>query len=104
MTHAFNPIGIIHSPFKEKFGIPRQAGLIPEARARLELLPPYDQDEALRGLAGFSHVWLVFIFHANAGPELEADGAPTPAGRQAACGESSPLAQPFDPTRLACLR
>ena len=65
MTYTFAPIGIIRSPFKEKFGIPRQAGLIPEARASLELLPPYDQDEALRGLAGFSHVWIVFVFHGN---------------------------------------
>lgn len=65
MTYAMQPIGIIHSPFKEKFGIPRQSGLISEAEATLEFLPPYDQDEALRGLEGFSHVWLVFVFHAN---------------------------------------
>lgn len=66
MNFTFTPIGIIHSPFKQKFGVPRQPGLAPAARALLELLPPYDRDEALAGLADFSHVWLVFVFHATA--------------------------------------
>ena len=66
MNFTFTPIGIIHSPFKEKFGVPRQPGIAPAARAMLELLPPYDRDEALEGLAGFSHVWIVFVFHATA--------------------------------------
>jgi tRNA (adenine37-N6)-methyltransferase len=57
------PIGILHSPFKEKFGIPRQPGLAPSARSMLEILPPYDRDEAFRGLERFSHIWLVFRFH-----------------------------------------
>ncbi|CDI02459.1 Regulator protein [Candidatus Competibacter denitrificans Run_A_D11] len=60
---AFTPVGIIHSCFREKFGIPRQPGLVPAARATLELLPPYNQPETVRGLEGFSHVWLVFVFH-----------------------------------------
>jgi tRNA (adenine37-N6)-methyltransferase len=63
---AFTPIGIVHSPFKEKFGVPRQPGIATAARATLELLPPYDREEALEGLSGFSHVWLVFVFHATA--------------------------------------
>jgi tRNA-Thr(GGU) m(6)t(6)A37 methyltransferase TsaA len=66
MNFTFTPIGVIHSPFKEKFGVPRQPGIAPAARATLELLPPYDRDEALEGLAGFSHVWIVFVFHATA--------------------------------------
>lgn len=61
--YVFNPIGIIHSCFKEKFGIPRQAGLAVDARATLEILPPYDQDEAFNGLDAFSHLWIVFVFH-----------------------------------------
>lgn len=60
------PIGIIHSCFKEKFGIPRQPGLVDAAEARLQLLPPYNREEAVRGLEGFSHVWLIFGFHATA--------------------------------------
>lgn len=59
----FAPIGIVRSCFREKFGIPRQPGLVEVARATLELLPPYNQPAAIRGLEGFSHVWLVFVFH-----------------------------------------
>ena len=61
----FKPIGIIRSCFPEKFGIPRQPGLVKEATATLELLPPYDRVEALEGLEAFSHVWLIFVFHAS---------------------------------------
>lgn len=59
----FQPIGIIHSCYKEKFGIPRQPGLVPAATATLELYAPYDCPEALSELQGFSHIWLVFVFH-----------------------------------------
>ncbi len=60
---VFHPIGIVHSCFTEKFGIPRQPGLVPAARAILEILPPFDRDEAFRGLGDFSHLWIVFVFH-----------------------------------------
>lgn len=46
--------------------MPRQPGIATAARATLELLPPYDREEALEGLAGFSHMWIVFVFHATA--------------------------------------
>ncbi|MGE4488701.1 MAG: tRNA (N6-threonylcarbamoyladenosine(37)-N6)-methyltransferase TrmO [Kiritimatiellales bacterium] len=59
----FEPIGIIHSCFKEKFGIPRQPGLVKSATATLELLPPYNVEEALRGIDEFSHLWILFVFH-----------------------------------------
>lgn len=65
MEFTFPAIGIIHSCFKEKFGIPRQPGLAPLACARLELLPPYDDPAALEGLDTCSHIWLQFVFHAN---------------------------------------
>ena len=64
MSYEFEPIGLIHSCFKEKFGIPRQSGLIPEATGRLEILPPYNRPEAFRAIEGFSHIWLSFVFHA----------------------------------------
>lgn len=60
---TFTPIGVIHSCFKEKFGIPRQPGVASEARATLELFPPFGCREALLELEGFSHLWLVFVFH-----------------------------------------
>jgi tRNA-Thr(GGU) m(6)t(6)A37 methyltransferase TsaA len=66
-TFAVSPIGIIHSCFKEKFGIPRQPGLATAARATLEILAPYDRDEAFRGIEVFSHLWIIFVFHGIAG-------------------------------------
>jgi tRNA-Thr(GGU) m(6)t(6)A37 methyltransferase TsaA len=62
-AYTLHTLGIVHSCFKEKFGIPRQPGLVPEAEASIEILPPYDRDEAFRGLESVSHIWVVFIFH-----------------------------------------
>jgi tRNA-Thr(GGU) m(6)t(6)A37 methyltransferase TsaA len=61
--YSFRPIGFIRSCFPEKFGIPRQPGLVPEAKARLEILPPFQSPEAFRELETFSHIWIVFVFH-----------------------------------------
>jgi tRNA (adenine37-N6)-methyltransferase len=60
---TFQPIGYIQSCFSEKFGIPRQPGLVPEARAVLTIVPPFNKTEAFRGLHAFSHVWVLFVFH-----------------------------------------
>ncbi len=62
-NYHFEPIGMIHSPYREKFGIPRQPGLVSAAHMQLELFPPYNREEAVRGLEGFSHIWLSFVFH-----------------------------------------
>ncbi len=59
------PIAIVHSPFKQRFTIPRQPGLVPAVRATVQPLPPYDCPEAWRGIEGFSHLWLIFRFHAT---------------------------------------
>jgi len=59
----FSPIGFIRSPYTDKFGIPRQPGLVTAAQARLDLLPDYAREEAFKGIEGFSHVWLLFVFH-----------------------------------------
>lgn len=63
--YRFAPIGRIRSCFPQKFGIPRQPGLVPQARAVLELFAPYGRAEALAGLEAFSHLWVVFVFHAH---------------------------------------
>ncbi|HGY9627622.1 TPA: tRNA (N6-threonylcarbamoyladenosine(37)-N6)-methyltransferase TrmO [Pseudomonas putida] len=63
MQHTVSPVGIVHSCFKEKFAIPRQPQLAPAARGVLELLPPFDQGDAVAGLEQVSHVWLLFLFH-----------------------------------------
>lgn len=67
MEYTIEPIGIIHSCFKEKFGIPRQAGMVKDAPSTLELYPQYARPEAVRELKGFSHIWVIFIFHKNMG-------------------------------------
>ncbi|WP_145542489.1 tRNA (N6-threonylcarbamoyladenosine(37)-N6)-methyltransferase TrmO [Yersinia mollaretii] len=60
---SFNQIGVIRSPYKEKFAVPRQPGLIEDGGGELQLLAPYNQPEAVRGLSDFSHLWVVFVFH-----------------------------------------
>ena len=60
---TLSPIGVIESDYPDKFGIPRQPGLAPAARASLVLAPPFDDPLAVRGLEAFSHLWLTFVFH-----------------------------------------
>lgn len=59
------PIATIHTEFPEKFGIPRQSGLAGNLRARIVFQPEYRNPDALRGLEGFSHIWLIWEFSAN---------------------------------------
>lgn len=63
MQYSLDVIGMIHSCYKEKFAIPRQPGLVGVETATLELLPPYNRPEVVKGLEGFSHIWISFLFH-----------------------------------------
>lgn len=56
------PIAVIHTDFKEKFGIPRQSGLVDELIGEIVFETPYRCEEALRGLECFSHIWLIWEF------------------------------------------
>ena len=58
----FQPIGFVTSCYQEKFGIPRQPGLVAAAKSQLILSDSFGE-ESIRGLEGFSHIWLQFIFH-----------------------------------------
>lgn len=60
---SLQTVGIIRSPYREKFGIPRQPGLV-DVESRLDLLPGFDDPAMVEGLEGFSHLWLSFVFHA----------------------------------------
>jgi tRNA-Thr(GGU) m(6)t(6)A37 methyltransferase TsaA len=62
-TMEVEPIGFLRTCFHGKFGIPRQPGLCPSAWGVLEFTEKYRSPEAVRGLEGFSHVWLIFGFH-----------------------------------------
>ena len=60
-----NPIGFLKSCYPDKFGTPRQPGLVPSAQAELKLRSDLQPELALQGLEGFSHIWLIFLFHKN---------------------------------------
>ncbi len=55
-------IARIESAYQEKFGIPRQSGLVPSLTARIVFEPAFRNPDALRGIDGFSHLWLVWQF------------------------------------------
>ncbi|KAA0019672.1 tRNA (N6-threonylcarbamoyladenosine(37)-N6)-methyltransferase TrmO [Salinicola corii] len=55
-------IGHVASDYPDKFGIPRQPGLAPSARAILYLTPPFDDPLAVEGIEAMSHLWLTFVF------------------------------------------
>lgn len=59
------PIAYLHSPFADKFGVPRQGNLAPHVMCDIVFEPAYAQAECLRGLGDFSHLWLIWGFHCN---------------------------------------
>ena len=61
-TFTMHAVAHIESDFAEKFGIPRQSGLVEALRARVVFEPPYRDASAVRGLEQFSHVWLLWQF------------------------------------------
>lgn len=64
-SFTLQTIAIAHTPFTQKFAIPRQAGLV-DLPSKIELLAPYNHLEAVNGLEQISHLWLSFIFHQHA--------------------------------------
>ena len=58
-------IGTVNSPYKEKFGIPRQPGLVSAAKGEIVLQGEANTIDAIRGLEQFSHLWVIFVFHAT---------------------------------------
>ena len=59
------PIAHIRTDFPEKFGVPRQSGVVRELRGRVVFGPDYRAREAFRGIDGFSHLWLIWQFSHN---------------------------------------
>lgn len=84
----FSQIGIVHSPYREKFAIPRQPGLA-QVNAVIELLPPFALPDAVSGLDQFSHIWITFVFHAVA--VKQNDGAWKPRVRPPRLGGNEKL-------------
>ena len=63
--HVIKAIAHVRSDFTTKFGIPRQAGIVPELESLLVFEPEFRDPEALRGIEGFSHLWLIWQFSEN---------------------------------------
>lgn len=61
-TWLCRPIAHIRTDFPEKFGIPRQSGLLPDLEAVIVFEPEFRNPDALRGIEGFSHLWLIWQF------------------------------------------
>lgn len=59
------PIATFHSPFKEKFGIPRQSGIVSALEGTIVLEPQFRNHDSVRGLDEFDYIWLIWEFSAN---------------------------------------
>lgn len=68
-----HPIAHMESDFLTKFGIPRQSGLVEELNSTIVFEPEYRNPDALRGLEGFSYIWIIWQFSKN----LRKDWSPT---------------------------
>ena len=62
MAYTLAQIAHIETDFSEKFGIPRQSGLVEELRARIVFEPEFRSPDAVRGLDGYDYIWLVWQF------------------------------------------
>ena len=58
----FNPVAYIHNDYTAKFGIPRQSGLVEQVESTIVFEPAYRNPDALRGIEGYSHLWLLWVF------------------------------------------
>ena len=66
IDYSISAVGHIQSPYKQKFAIPRQPRLVPEAKAKLIFAPDFNREEFVRGIDEFTHIWLLFRFHETA--------------------------------------
>lgn len=62
---SISPVAYFHSPFKSKFGVPKQSGLVDELEGYIEFMPEYRNRAMLRGIEGFDYLWLIWQFSAN---------------------------------------
>lgn len=98
-------IARIHTDFPDKFGIPRQSGLVPELCGKIVFEPEYRNAEALRGLEGFSHIWLIWGFSESDRREWSPTVRPPRLGGDIRMGVFA-TRSPFrpNPIGLSCVR
>ena len=103
--YAMQPIAHIRSEFAEKFGIPRQSGLVEELEADVVFEPAYRNPDALRGLEEFSHIWLVWVFDRAIREKWSPTVRPPRLGGNARMGVFA-TRSPFrpNPIGLSCVR
>ena len=93
-------IARIHTDFATKFGVPRQSGLVEALEATIVFEPPYRNPDALRGLEGFSHLWLVWVFDQAIRKEWSPTVRPPRLGGNARMGVFA-TRSPFRPNPIA---
>ena len=93
------PIAYFHSPFPDKFGIPRQAGLAPDLRGSIVFEPEFRSADAIRGLDGFDYLWLIWQFSAKAAVPWKATVRPPRLGGNKRVGVFASRS-PFRPNSL----
>lgn len=59
------PVALYRGELPQKFGLPRQSGVVPELRGSIVFLPEFREAEALRGIEGYSHLWLIWLISGN---------------------------------------
>ncbi|MBQ4538390.1 MAG: tRNA (N6-threonylcarbamoyladenosine(37)-N6)-methyltransferase TrmO [Oscillospiraceae bacterium] len=99
------PIARIRTDFSEKFGIPRQSGIVAELSARIVFEPDYRDPEALRGIEGFDHLWLIWGFSANRNNDWRATVRPPRLGGNVRMGVFA-TRSPYrpNPLGLSCVK
>ena len=93
------PIGYVSSPYGEKFAVPRQPGLAPNARSFIHFYPPYSAPLAFEGLEGFSHIHVIFLFDRVEYKGFKATVRPPRLGGNKRIGVFASRS-PFRPSRL----
>ena len=103
--HEMRVIARICSDFEEKFGIPRQSGLVESLRATVVFEPEYRNPDALRGIEGFSHLWLIWQFSEAVRAEWSPTVRPPRLGGNTRMGVFA-TRSPFRPNAigLSCVR
>ena len=97
---SMKTIARIRSDFAGKFGVPRQSGLVEALEARVVFEPEYRNSAALRGLEGFSHIWLVWVFDQAVRAEWSPTVRPPRLGGNARLGVFA-TRSPFRPNPIA---
>lgn len=104
-THEIKVLATIKTDFREKFGIPRQSGLVDSLRARIVFEPEFRNPDALRGIEGFSHLWLIWQFSRAVRSDWSPTVRPPRLGGNARLGVFA-TRSPFRPNSigLSCVR